>query len=300
MASNSTDETPLEYNKKWRCYLEILVTSLANLISIGEAIRNDLPVTYYGVNSGAYYMFGAVTFALSLLVLLFDRVGFMHRKFDFKSLGDGKVEGWMLFSIVLWWIVGVIVITRAGALGYAALNIYFSAWLSLFACMKTLDSWGGEKDLLTLKELTSVSATLPSWWILFWASLITFGSAADAVHLSQSVHVNDSCNTAMSVGIVVAAISAFFILSHYEFLQCCHACSSWLSYGGWFELACSIFGNILLAVGLNELTGAGKIASSITGNYASDFDSMEYLPGSNIYVSIWYGLDFIRLYFVFT
>jgi len=30
------------------------------------------------------------------------------------------------------------------------------------------------------------------------------------------------------------------------------------------------------------LTGAGKIASSITGNYASDFGS-----GSNIYVAIW-------------
>lgn len=28
-------------------------------------------------------------------------------------------------------------------------------------------------------------------------------------------------------------------------------------------------------------------ASSITGNYASDFTSTEYLPGSNIYVSIW-------------
>lgn len=62
MAPSTADETPLEYNNKWRCYLWICVTSLANLISIGEAIQNDLPVTYYGVDSGFYFMFGAVTF----------------------------------------------------------------------------------------------------------------------------------------------------------------------------------------------------------------------------------------------
>lgn len=251
MAPNNTDDMPLEHNKKWRCYLWICVTSLANLISIGEAIKNELPITYYGVNSGFYLMFGAVTFIISFLVLVFDLIGFIHNKFDFKSLNNGKVEGGMLGIFVLWWIAGVIAITRAGALGYAALNIYFSTWATLFACMDALNSWGRERDILTFKELTSISATLPSWWVLFWASLITFGSAADAEHYSQSDHVNNSCQVAMTIGIAGSVISAFFILSHYEFFRCWHACSSWLSYGGWFELACSIFANVLLAVGLN-------------------------------------------------
>jgi len=288
MQQNNTDTQQMEHNKKWRCYLLICITSLTNFVSVGEAIDNveDYPY-YFGINSHVNYMFGTVTFTVSLLILIFDLIGFIRNKFDFKSLKDGKVEGLTLFLFFLWWIAGVISITRAGALGYAALNIYFSTWASLFACLDALNRWGGEKDILTLQQLTRISITLPSWWIVFWASIIIFGSAADAVTMSVTPYVIDSCGVAAAVGVLASVFSAFFILSHYEFFPCCQACSSWLSYGGWFELACSILVNIWLVIGLEQLTGAGRIASTITGSGGSDPNSEDYVPGSNIYVAIW-------------
>ena len=45
--------------------------------------------------------------------------------------------------------------------------------------------------------------------------------------------------------------------------------------------------NIWLVIGLEQLTGAGKIASTVTGNGGSDSTSEDYVPGSNIYVAIW-------------
>lgn len=232
-------------------------------------------------------MFGAVTFALSILILIFDLIGFVRNKFDFKSLQDGKAEGWTLVAFVLWWVVGVISITRAGAIGYAALNIYFSAWASLFASLHALNKWGGEKDILTFRELTRLSLTLSSWWIVFWASIITLGSAADSSRLANTQDVRQSCSFAIAVSTFTSVISGFFVLSHYEFLQCCRACATWLSYGGWFELACSVVVNIFLVIGLDQLTSAGKIGSTIDGNGDSDIKSEDYVPGSNIYVAIW-------------
>lgn len=177
--------------------------------------------------------------------------------------------------------------TRAGALGYAALNIYFTAWGSLFACLDALNRWGGEKDILTLHQLTRISITLPSWWIVFWASIIILGSAADALSLAKKAYVIDSCETAVAVGAITSFVSAFFILSHYEFFPCLTACSNWLTYGGWFELPCSILVNIFLVIGLDILTGAGAIASTVAGNGGNDPTAEDYIPGSNIYVFIW-------------
>ncbi|KAL7533044.1 hypothetical protein ACHAXR_005006 [Thalassiosira sp. AJA248-18] len=284
---NANTNLQLEHNKKWRCYLLICVTSLTNFVSIGETFDVDLPQHYFGKNGEVNFMFGIVTFAASLIILIFDLIGFIRNKFDFKSLKDGRVEGYTLLVFLLWWVCGVISITRAGSVGYAALNIYLSAWASLFACLDALNRWGGEKDILTFHQLTRISITLPSWWIVFWASVVVLGSAADARRLATTPYVFDSCSVAIAVGNLSSIISAFFILSHYEFFQCCLACTSWLSYGGWLELACSILVNIFLVIGLELLTGAGRIASTVTGNGGSDPAQEDYVPGSNIYLAIW-------------
>ena len=233
-----------------------------------------------------------------------DLIGFIRNKFDFKSLADGKVEGWTLVMFVLWWASGVTSITRAGAIGYASLNIYFSTWASLFASIYALDQWGGEKDILTLRELTRMSITLPSWWIVFWASIVILGSAGDAARFFDSDdYVFASCATAVGISTITTVVSAFFILSHYEFFQCWEACSSWLTYGGWFELAMSIMVNVWLVIALSQLTEPGAIGSTIVGNgfspqseeggesqqsgVPSGSRTSYYVPGTNIYIASW-------------
>ena len=281
---------PLDYNKKWKSYILICVTSLTNFVSIGEAFDCDCSHHYVnGAHPNLNYMFGVVSFTVALLILLFDLVGFIRHKvkFDFKSLMTGKVEGLTLFILVLWWISGVISITRAGGVGYASLNIYLSSWTSLFVCIYTLDQWSGEQDLITLHELTRLSITLPSWWIVFWASIVTLGSGADAASKTTSDYVNNSCSVAVGISSITAIVSAFFIFSHYEFFPCCASSSSWLTYGGWFELACSIMVNIWLVIEVEQLTGAGAIASTINGNGGSDPNNSDYTPGTNIYIAVW-------------
>ena len=231
-------------------------------------------------------MFGIVTFIISILLLICDLIGFIRNKFDFKSIKDGKVEGFTLLLFVLWWIAGTASMTRAGALAYEALNVWFSAWDSLFACVHALDMWGGEKEMLTINKLTRLSITLPAWWVVCLSSIVTVGSAADATRIVKTPDAMKSCAFAVAVGVVSAAVSAFFILSHYEFLQCCEACSLWLTYGGWLELVCSILVNLWHVVGLDRLTSAGQIASTIVGS-GTNPDSYGYVPGSNIYASIW-------------
>jgi len=283
-------EATVEQNKKWKAYLLINITSMINFVSISEAQAGEGLSHYYegGTDSNAMLTFGIVSFAVTLIVLLFHITPVIREKVGFQNLMNGKVEGWMLLLLVLWWCTGVTVITRAGALGYAALNIYFSSWANLFASINALNKWGRERNVLTLHKLTRISKTLPYWWMMFWSSLVMMGSAADTIRLATTDNVRNSCHYAVGVGIISILFSAFFILSHYEFLDCCEACKGrWLSYGRWFELTCSIFMNFWLVSGLDELTGAGEIASTITGNGGSDPSSEDYVPGSNIYMATW-------------
>jgi uncharacterized membrane protein YeaQ/YmgE (transglycosylase-associated protein family) len=146
--------------------------------------------------------------------------------------------------------------------------------------------WGVEKECVSLHELTRLSVTLRGRWAVFFSSIVVFGSAADARKIVQTESTKDSCVFAVAVGIVGALIGGFFILSHYEFFQCCGACITWLSYGGCFELSCSLILTVWLVIGLDQLTGAGTIGSTVTGN-GLDPTNEDYVPGSNIYFSIW-------------
>lgn len=279
-------ESRQPYNAKWRQYLLLNITSLINFVTIEEALQADLPHYFSGGNHDSTIVFGAASFAVTLLILLLDVVPVIREKFSFRNLADGKAEGFTVLGLVLWWSAGVIVLTRAGAIGYAALNNYFSAWACLFVAIAVLDKWGGEHDILTLRQLTRISPTLPYWWTLFWSCLVLLGSAADTIRLATTDYVLESCNFAVGLATLSLLISFFFVLSHYEFLDCA-ACRSWMTYGGWFEICWSVLVNILLISGLHDLTGAGAIASTVSGSGGKDPTSEDYVPGSNVYFATW-------------
>jgi len=287
MEAPQQQETQQQHNAKWRQYLLLNITSFVNFVTIEEALEAELPHFYSGTNHGSTIVFGAASFAVTLLILLLDVVPVIREKVNFRNLANGKAEGFTLLGLVLWWSAGVIVLTRAGAIGYAALNNYFSAWACLFVAIAVLDKWGGEHDILTLRQLTRISPTLPYWWTLFWSSLVLLGSAADTIRLATTDYVLESCNFAVALANLSLLISVFFVLSHYEFLNCCEACRSWMSYGGWFEICWSVVVNMLLIGGLHGLTGAGAIASTVSGSGGSDPTSEAYVPGSNVYFATW-------------
>mmetsp|Transcript_20402 Transcript_20402/g.40407 ORF Transcript_20402/g.40407 Transcript_20402/m.40407 type:complete len:384 (-) Transcript_20402:234-1385(-) len=312
----SSSPTFAEHNKKWKAYLLLSTTSLVNFVSLIDVF--DIPfqslfrTPTYTQHSHINLMFGVVTFLTPLFILFFDFVSCLRNKFDFATLWDGKLEGYTLLVHVLWWTFGTAFMTKAGGIAYEALNVYFSSWASLFSSIHLLDLWGGEKDVLTIRELTRLSITLPAWWAVFWSSIVTFASAADAIRIVQTPSAKKSCEFAVAVGVISAIVSAFFILQHYEFLTCCCRCCEgfetmkWLSYGGWFELACSLLVNLWFIIGVDQLTSAGQISSTITGEGKSAFGilwddegkdggdgdevaNFYYIPGTNIYMSIWIG-----------
>ena len=56
----------------------------------------------------------------------------------------------------------------------------------------------------------------------------------------HTIDVLESSTQAIWGSTVTTIVSAFFILSHYEFFPCCVKCASWLTYGGVFELIASV------------------------------------------------------------
>ena len=120
-------------------------------------------------------------------------------------------------------------ITHSGGIGYEALNIYFSAWLTFFLCAHTLNDWSASKDLISVQELTHLSATLKPWYALFFSSLVQMGSAADA--LSEIPVSREDGIYAVALGAFSTFISCHFILIHYKLVRCCN-----IEQGGMLEL----------------------------------------------------------------
>ena len=209
---NNPNEEPLEYNRKWEGYLAILLSSLVNFASVADVSVAGFQIKLQ--NEKILAVFGAVTFILSLFVFIFDRVKFLHRRFDFKEVWDGRLEGYVLLFFVLWWIVGWVllsgmelssvewnksislihqyvtktfdwfsvgIMTKADGIAYRVLNTYFSSWYSLFMCIYTLNKWTSAKDIISIKELTQLSKTLPYWYCLLLSSLVEMGSATDVL-----------------------------------------------------------------------------------------------------------------------
>jgi len=104
-SSQRSNEERLQYNTKWEGYLAILVASLVNFASVADISVAD--VSNISLEDDKILaLFGAVSFLLTLLILGFDRIKYLHKRFDFQEVFDGKLEGYTLLGLVLWWIVG--------------------------------------------------------------------------------------------------------------------------------------------------------------------------------------------------
>lgn len=73
MSSNNDQQQQqqqLEYNKKWKSYILICVTSLTNFVSIGETFDQSHS-NYVGSNPKVNYMFGVVSTTHHILLQYF-------------------------------------------------------------------------------------------------------------------------------------------------------------------------------------------------------------------------------------
>lgn len=267
-------KTTREHNPRWQGYFYVAFWSLVNFASIGQISDDEIDWKDYPFSLSS----GIVTFTLSMTVLAIDRVFYLKAEsFNVHTAFDGKLEGFLLVFSVLWWIVGVIVQTHSDSVAYQATNIYISSWLSLIACVYTLNLWSGSKDIVTIKELTSLSLTLPSWYTLFLGSLVVLGSAADIYTSLSSEQLKSSAAFGISLGSVSSIVSGYFILLHYR-------CISIPKPGGWIELIVTGIMFIFWISGLAVLTSASSGIAASVGKQCSD---SEEIPGSNIYLSSW-------------
>jgi hypothetical protein len=153
-------------------YLSIVMCSGINFICISI----DNPYYEISFERVVGVIFGALTFLISSLVLIQDRSQRLLDYFHYTKARSGYVEGGILVFMVVWWIIGVGIITKPGGVAYQASNIYYSSWGSLVSCFYTLNLWSTEKDILSIAEITGVSFTLRSWWVHFLSACVVFAS----------------------------------------------------------------------------------------------------------------------------
>jgi hypothetical protein len=102
-------QQPREFNPRWKGYLYIIVASLVNFSSISNLDVNDNP-HFRGVFPVSL-LFGTVTFFTTVAILLLDRFQYCcdsesANKCNYTKAMDGKVEGYTLLGLTLWWIIG--------------------------------------------------------------------------------------------------------------------------------------------------------------------------------------------------
>jgi hypothetical protein len=180
---NIEEQERIEYNPRWMGYLCIIMFSGINYISISNVPRKLRHSVW-----ASSMPFGVLTFLIASLVLIHDRCRKKPCGFDYTKSKSGFVEGFTLLFSVVWWIVGVAYITRPGGIAYTVSNIYYSAWLTVFACVYTLNEWSDSKDILSIAEITSVSFTLRYWWIHFTAAFVVFVSSCSLVRRTIGIH----------------------------------------------------------------------------------------------------------------
>ena len=266
-----------DYNQRWFGYFGLVVFSLANFASVVDA------KTFQGTGERAFSItVGALSTTICALILLFDRV---HKladiaPFDYKEQSDGKLEGYTLLFLVVWWVVGTALMTRADGIAYKSLNIYFSSWFSLGMSVYTLNEWSASKDIISFEELTRLSATLKSWYALCLSSLITMGSAAQ-IHGLLDYRSRADASFAVACGAVSWVIAMCAILMHYKILRCCN-----IKAGGMVELTTALLLCLWWMIGVATITKDGGVAATITGTPDCDVEDAR-VPGSNLFLSSW-------------
>jgi hypothetical protein len=175
--NNGRDREPIDYNPRWMGYCYIILSSLVNFCAVAN-VPGEQRATFWYMSIA----FGVLSFVVAFLVMVQNWTQ-PYQEFlpDVTKIRDGYMEGYVLLFLVVWWIIGVAYITRPGGIGYVASNIWYSSWLTLFSCVYTLNEWSDSKDILSIEEITSISPTLPFWWLLFLAAFIVFGSCMDII-----------------------------------------------------------------------------------------------------------------------
>lgn len=261
----TTNLRPREYNPRWLGYSLIGLGSLVNLSSVSSISPG---YQTHGTSHPAL-VFGILTFLLCVIILGLDRSQLFIETFNYTKAWDGKLEGYTLLMLTILWIVAVGVMTQVGGIGYSTLNVYFSSWLTLFAVIYTLNKWSESKDILSIAELTSISATLKSWYMLFLSSIVVFGTCVNilaVVSSPSSSVVSPSNNLGDAVyGCIIAFVSTILSLAmifvHYNFIEFCNQ-------GGWIEMALCVVLVLLWIMAVALITQSGGVGATIVGtNY---------------------------------
>ena len=163
----------------------------------------------------------------------------------------------------------------------------------------TFNEWLAEKDILSWKELTSLSLTLPYWFIVFIISIIEFGTAGDVLVKLKRFTKNDSkertplgeldeidkATYAISVGAISCMFAFLAIMIHYEF------CFRRIKRGGAIEIVVAMIQTLWWVVACLSLTSGKEIAGSVQGcEKLLNDDGDILLLGNNLYFSLWLGL----------
>jgi hypothetical protein len=136
----------------------------------------------------------------------------------------------------------------------------------LASCLYTLNEYSEARDILTFAEMTSISATLKSWYILFLASLVATGTSINMyvvleIDSDESSLEDDNSRAAAfgtAFGLASTLISLGFILVHYNLIEFCVE-------GGWMELSFIAVAVCIWIVGVAFLTQYQGIAATIVG-----------------------------------
>jgi len=266
--------------------LYIIITSLVNFASV-----SNLEIEDDSEFQGSYVfslLLGTTTFLASAIILIADRFqyccnsssssnsssnandtkdnnnsssgGCSCKMLNYTKSLDGKLEGCTLVTFTIWWIIGVAHTTQVDGVAYVVTNIYFSSWMALVACVYTLERWSAAKDIISIQELTGLSATLKSWYLLFLASLVTMGTSCDLLTYVADQH-RDSATIGVILGLASTLVSLFFILVHYRIVD-----FDFIHVGGWLELSASFLMILVWVIGVSILTAEGGVAATIGGS----------------------------------
>jgi hypothetical protein len=115
---DSSHNKPREYNPRWRGYTLICITSLITLSSVSTTAVN----TKFQGHPGMAVAWGVITFALSLAIIVLDRFQCLAERFNYTKAMNGRLEGYTLLGMFVFWIVGVALITQVNGVGYLTLN----------------------------------------------------------------------------------------------------------------------------------------------------------------------------------
>ena len=252
---NRPPPKPIEYNPRYKGYTLILLTTIINLSSVSNiSTGND-----FRGNPGVAAAFAALTLCFTIFVLALDRMQLLIDSFNYSKSMDGYLEGYVLGFFTLLWICLVAFITQVDGVGYLTMNIYFSAWAILASIVYTLNEWSASKDILSIAELTSVSATLKGWYVLLLSSLVVLGTSINVIALKPSDADQGDAALGLAVGIASSLLSMAWICVHYNFIEFC-------SEGGWTELLFCAAAVLAWIVTTAVITKEGGVGSTVVGN----------------------------------